>query len=362
MKTITCFICAMSSGGAEHQMVSLLDQLLGKGYNVELVTFGDIPDHYDVNKSVKRFKIAEGKSKIIKLLSIFSFFIGHKTDCVISFGQRENLFCLIPLIFRRKIVAIAGERNFTVGKPSVIEKLLFTVFYKRANYIVPNSYSQKDYILSKCPEYKNKLRVITNYTDLATFKYAPIKDNSITRIGIFCRYAPQKNYNNFARAIKKLKEMGCHDFVFSWFGNKLSKGEENPYYREFQNVIQDYQIDDCIELNDHISNVAQKMEELDAICVPSLHEGWCNTISEAICCGRPVLASDVSDNSRMVSDGINGFLFNPKDSDEMARAFSKFLSLSVSEKSKMGEMSRSKAEQLFNNQSFIDGYVSLIEG
>ena len=125
MKKVTFFITSMSSGGAEHQMAELTKLLVKEMYEVTIVTFADVSDHYILDSKVKRVTLAKGKNSFIKLLTIFKFFLFLKTDCIISFGQRENLLVLIPLIFRPSVKVIAGERNFTYGKQDKIERILF---------------------------------------------------------------------------------------------------------------------------------------------------------------------------------------------------------------------------------------------
>ena len=48
MKRITCFTESLGGGGAEHQMVILAGFLAEDGYDVTLVTYASIPDHYDI--------------------------------------------------------------------------------------------------------------------------------------------------------------------------------------------------------------------------------------------------------------------------------------------------------------------------
>ena len=120
-------------------------------------------------------------------------------------------------------------------------------------------------------------------------------------------------------------------------------------------------IGSVLKLNDHIKNVKDVIPLYDALCVPSLHEGWSNSISEGICCGRPMLVGDVSDNKRMVHCNKNGFLFNPTDIQSMYNAFTAFLNLCYSERVKMGECSRKYALQLFCEENFVKSYIKLIE-
>ena len=135
----------------------------------------------------------------------------------------------------------------------------------------------------------------------------------------------------------------------------------NPYYVEYKNLVEQLGIEDVIHLNDHVQNVAELMPMFDAICLPSLYEGWSNSISEAICCGKPMLVSDVSDNKYMVHDGENGFLFNPESIDDMVNTFDKFFQLNMEQRRAMGLISRKIAEQLFDKEEFVAKYIKLIE-
>ncbi len=74
------------------------------------------------------------------------------------------------------------------------------------------------------------------------------------------------------------------------------------------------------------------------------------------------MCSDVCDNPRIVEDGINGYLFNPRDANSMANIIMDFLHLSEDGKKQMGKKSREIAERKFSSSKFVDDYIKLIEG
>lgn len=363
MKRILFFINNLSSGGAEHQLCELASALSDRGYNVFITTFGDIADHYKYSTGIIRHHIAPFKGNIHKYLSIWFYFLRIKTDWVISFGQRENYLCLLPLLFRSrsKLHVIAGERNTTTGKPTRQELFLLNFLYRRADYIVPNSSSQRNYIIRRYPSYCTKTVWISNFTDLSHYQMLPLPRNKVANIGIFGRYTIQKNCLRFVEAIKTLRRVTNQKFVIKWYGNVKVKDQPNPMFVKMLSKVEEYGLKDCLILNDHIADVAHEMKQLDAICLPSLWEGFSNAISEAICCGRPCLVSDVADNSIMVQDGINGFLFNPTNIDSIVSAFLKYFSLSQEDCQQMSMASRRRAEELFNRERFVGSYVGLID-
>lgn len=362
MKRIVLFKTSLLSGGAEHQLVVLAEMLVSIGYSVTVVTFSDVPDHYSLSDSVERVRIAPRRSSIIKFISIFKYLLRTPMDVLIGFGVRENFLILIPMLFRKGVKVIAGERNATLTSPSFYERIDHLFLYKRADRIVTNSYTQQSYLRSKYPRWSNKLSTIINYTNVNAYTIQDgVINNSIPQIGVFARYSEQKNCKRFAEAVYLIKKSVGPCFMVSWFGDILLKGRVSPVYESFLSLIQEYEIDDVISLHDHIKDVASIINRFDVMCLPSIYEGFSNSLSEYICCGKPVLVSDVSDNGLMVKDGFNGFLFNPYDSESIRDAFLRFFSLSNEQRAIMGHNSRSIAEGLFDRKAYLDSYVSIIE-
>lgn len=361
-KNITCFICSLASGGAEHQLTELCRMLVDRGYVVTIATFADVEDHYPCATGVMRKRIAPNKGKIGKILSIFWYFLRVRTDVVISFGQRESFLCLIPLFFRRKIKVINGERNLTIGRNSRIERILVKWLYRRSDFIVSNSYSQARNIVSLAPNLANKTKTIINYLD--TNLYVPSSEpqhKNPLRIGVFCRYAPQKNCERFIRVVELLKNKGL-SFRIDWYGNQFGKnGQANDYFMKIKGVADSLDLGDYLYLNNNIKNVNEVMPQYDAICLPSLWEGFSNTIAEAISCGKLMLVSDVSDNSVMVEDNYNGFLFDPTSEEQICGALEKFIHSTSEQRKIMGQRSRERALHLFGAHGFIEEYLKLIE-
>lgn len=357
MKRIVCFTESLSGGGAEHQLAILANLLAENGYEVSFVTYSDLPDHYQLSNSIKRINLTDRKSAIGRLFSVLLYFLQVKTDCVISYRQACNARVIIPLLFRskKKINLICGERNTHYGKSDKYEKFLFGGAYKRANYIVANSFTQKDYINTIRPRWSNKVYTIINYTDLNNYsivKLPPYKD--CFRIGVFSRVGLQKNVRNFIIAMNNLKNETSKKFEVHWYGNVES---DCPY----KQWAEEYKTGEYLFFHSAVKDTRLFMGQFNAICQPSLFEGFSNSISEAICCGMPMLVGDVSDNSIMVKDGINGYLFNPTEVQSIVSSFLKIFLLDDNQLEQFGKESRVIAESLFDKEVFVSSYTKLIE-
>jgi glycosyltransferase involved in cell wall biosynthesis len=67
-------------------------------------------------------------------------------------------------------------------------------------------------------------------------------------------------------------------------------------------------------------NIYDYLAHLDALLMPSLHEGLPYTLLEAMSLGRPILASSVGGLAEVLQDGETGLLFPPRDPDAIAAA------------------------------------------
>lgn len=359
MKSIICFTESLAGGGAEHQMALLAQFLKEEGYDVSIVTYADLPDHYEIPCTIRRIKLSEGRNKTIKLIHVFFYFLFIKTDCIISYRKMCNIRLLVPMFFRsRKIKVLCSERNTTIGSPDIARRIMVKYLYRRADYIIPNSFSQARVILGENPRLEYKLRTIHNYTDLLHFKpsnYPP--DMDCLRLAVFARFSHQKNPFLFVDALSHLKKKTNRLFEVHWYGGR----EDDPFYLSVKDYVEDRYASDVFVMHSSVKDPSLLMPSFHAICLPSLYEGFSNSIAEAICCGKPMLVSDVADNGIMVRQGINGFLFDPNDIESICNSFLLFFSLPYDEKCRFARNSREIAESLFNKQEFLNNYIDLIE-
>ena len=363
MKRIVFIGSGLSSGGAEHQCAQLMNMLIDRGYDVTYASYGDVDDHYYVSPKVRRDNIAPHMSIHRKILDIELYLLRIRADVVFAFSQRNSVLALFPLLLRPKVKVISGERNFTIAEPDKYEKILIkTGIYRRANFIVPNNFSQGKHLTKVMPSIKDKIRVITNYTDVEVYRYASLPENDIPRIGVFCRLEAQKNFHRFIEALHILDQESKLNFKVDWYGNHTFRSVgQKAYFEDGIRMIKKFNLENIIVIHDATHDVPNLIPKFDVMCLPSLHEGFSNSISEYISCGRPVICSNVSDNSVMVHEGVNGFLFNPLDVHDIAMAIKKYLNTSKDERETMSLKSREIAESLFNKEKFINNYLRLIE-
>lgn len=355
---ILCLIDSLGSGGAQRQVVGLAIMLKEQGYDVKVCYYHNIMFYEELleRNKVDHELIAEATSSLKRIPVITKYLKEESPDLVIAYQETPSLIASVAKLLGCKYKLIVSERN-TTQKVRAVDKLRFFL-YRRADYIVPNSFSQESFLIERYPWMKEKVKTIINFVDLNYF-YPAVKSrfNKIPEILVAATIWPSKNTIGFIEAVSKLAADGL-SFHVSWYG-------KNPayidYYNRCQELIDKHDVSKYIELKDKISEIKDKYQNADYFCLPSFYEGTPNVICEAMACGLPIVCSDVCDNGRYVKEGENGFLFNPKDVSSIYEAVKRVLILDRDEYKLYCQRSRAIAEKMFSKDEFVKSYLSLIE-
>ena len=90
-------------------------------------------------------------------------------------------------------------------------------------------------------------------------------------------------------------------------------------------------------------------------------EGMSNVLLESAACGRPIITTNRSGCREIIDDGVNGFVVNQKDSEDLIKKIETFLSLSVEERRSMGLAGRKKVEKDFDRNIVIRKYLKEVQ-
>lgn len=357
MKKIILFTDCLGAGGAQRQLVGLAIMLKEKDYNVTVATYHNI-DFYKKqldDAGVRNLVIPNGSNKKTRIWAVRTFLKKERPDWVVSYQETPSLLACIAKVTGCKFRLIVSERN-TTQAVGMNERVRFFL-YRWADAIVPNSYAQENYLTSHYPWMQKKLKTITNFVDLDYFSFIERKKRKVPEIVIAATIWSSKNTLGFIEAVKKLVDRNSR-FHVSWYGKS---NIDMDYYNESLQKIQEYGIQDYIELKDKTKQIKNVYHNADLFCLPSFYEGTPNVICEAISTGLPVACSDVCDNYIYVKPGCNGVLFDPNNPNDMANKISQLLYISSLEFAKYQKNSRQIALGKLSKDVFVDAYVKIIE-
>jgi sugar transferase (PEP-CTERM/EpsH1 system associated) len=107
-------------------------------------------------------------------------------------------------------------------------------------------------------------------------------------------------------------------------------------------------------------DVADLLAMFDVFVLPSLAEGMCNTILEAMASGLPVVATGVGGNPELVADGVTGALVPPRDAQALTQAVERY-ARDARLRQLHGAAGRQRVQQDFTLDAMVNGYLALYQ-
>ncbi|MEI6846126.1 MAG: glycosyltransferase, partial [Candidatus Firestonebacteria bacterium] len=160
-------------------------------------------------------------------------------------------------------------------------------------------------------------------------------------VGMVACLKPQKNPADFVR-MAALVRLAHPNAKFILVGD----GEKRA---EVEKLIAEHNLKNEIILTGWRKDVAAFIQLFDVVVLTSLWEGLPRVLPQAMCAGKPVVATAVDGSKEAVIDGVNGYLVAPKDFRAAAAKVNMLLtdenlrkSLGQNGKSRAGEWSQDK--------------------
>lgn len=357
MKRILLLIDSLGAGGAQRQLVGLAIMLKQRGYDVIVATYHDNGFYVDsiLDAGVPYVYLKKANSKYKRIWVVARYIRRIKPDWVISYLETPSIIASVAHVFNKKFKLLVSERNTsqTIGKN---EKIRFRLF-KTADYVVPNSYAQEEFIGDNFSALKAKTVTIANFVDTDFFCPINHERREVPEIVVAASIWSPKNTLGFLDAVNILKERGLK-FHVSWYG----KANGNlDYFDECVQKAERLGLGDYISLLGKTKAIREKYQDADYFVLPSFYEGTPNVICEAMACGLPVACSNVCDNHRYVKSGINGVLFDPNSPNDMADAIEMLMNVGDETYKLYRNNSRRIAEEKLSKKKFVESYIMLLE-
>ncbi|MFP4244376.1 MAG: TIGR03088 family PEP-CTERM/XrtA system glycosyltransferase [Ectothiorhodospira sp.] len=107
-------------------------------------------------------------------------------------------------------------------------------------------------------------------------------------------------------------------------------------------------------------DIPEVLRALDVLVLPSLAEGICNTVLEAMATGLPVIATRVGGNPDLIHDGHTGLLVPPGDPDALVTALERCLGDPEGPRA-LGAAARAHAERELSLEAMVQGYLAVYD-
>jgi glycosyltransferase involved in cell wall biosynthesis len=118
-------------------------------------------------------------------------------------------------------------------------------------------------------------------------------------------------------------------------------------------------LEGTVVLTGWVSNAAEvALPTFDIFFQPSLWEAMSMVILEAMMAAKPIVATRVGENSKIIEDGVDGLLVQPKNTGEMAAAIGRLID-DAALRLRLGEAARAKVEHRFTVEHMTRAYENV---
>ena len=341
LKNIFIICSSLNLGGAEVQSVWLANQFAKKGYKVSYVVLKNttfIESYLNKDIELIRYKMyaKDSKKNLVKVRKLYNFFSGvilfrrrikRENAIIFSFLFHSNIFGFLATIFTNKkhIICIRNDRFNSRNSTRNLKVRNFLIYIAAifSFKVVFNSKKAKSIIGKKLPKRHSQEVILNSVTDFDQ----TIEEEIYSKINIFLgevenkfvsvgRLEPLKNYENILKAFKKVKDNGV-EFKYIIFGQGFL--EEKLKY-----IISKYNLENNVLLIGGVRGAKEYLYLFNYFLLCSIHEGFPNSLIEAMSKKVLPLVTDAGDSFDIVSNN-RGVKIDGVESDDIASAIMNFL-------------------------------------
>lgn len=329
---ILFIIHAVTGGGAERVMATLINEYASKGNSVSLLTDTSTSFAYNIHPNVHLFDLTKDVykiesvgvwkicQKIRKLYNIRKTVNIVKPDVVISFICELNCEVIFSLLFKKVPIICSEHINVNHKFPSHY-LLMRNILYPFASAITV--LTKHDYKL-----WKNKFNNVVYMPNPINIGFVSRKErkNNIIAVGRLSAWT-QKGFDNLILCWSKL----CHKYS-DWHLQIIGDGDSTSvsYLQKLANDANCKNLD----LLGFRRDVKEIMEESAIFCLSSRYEGLPMVLIEAMEAGCCCVAYDCETGpNEIIINNKNGLLVKNQDKEDLIRNLENVMSDSFLRKS-----------------------------
>lgn len=191
--------------------------------------------------------------------------------------------------------------------------------------------------------------------DLNRFRPAPPDRSAGPRFLLVGRLLGDKGIREFVEAARSLRSRHP-DWRFQLLG-PIDKGNRSGIAKP---ELDRWMDEGTIDYLGRTDDVRPYIAASTAVVLPSYREGLPRSLLEAAAMARPLIATDVPGNRRIVEHGINGLLCAVRDPASLAEAMTSIGLMEADQREAMGRAGRAMAEREFDEGRVVRAYLDAI--
>lgn len=341
----------------------LVERLIGDGYSVTISSPQGIRCSYfrEIGCTIIETFVNSRGTNIMEDLKLLQDYLKMlrvvKPDCVLTYTIKPNIYggiaCRMSGIRNIPNITGLGLAIENRGFKRTLVLLLYRVGLKKTQAVFFQNKANRNCFIENNIVTESKARLIPGSgvnLEQHRFEEYPADDGKV-RFLYFGRILREKGINELFEAARMIKgSYPAAEFHIVGWKSKI-----------FESNIDEMEREGLVIYHGPQNDVHSFIKDCHAVVSPSYFEGMSNSLLESASTGRPVIASRIPGCTETFDEGISGFGFELKSSEDLARTLKKFIELPYEEKKKMGIAGRRKMEEEFDRNIVINSYMEEIE-
>ncbi len=330
-------------GGQEKQYISFTEkpELLRHEYIFAAIGYGGYAENllrkrgFEVHILNKNFAI----KNLLNIWTIYKLIKTIKPDIVHTAAAEANFHGIIAAKLSGVKIIIAEE----IGIPnhSSVAKKIFRFVYTFADKIIGVSQSVKNFLVrsNEIPEKKGKVI----YNPVSIPKKFSRRNSDQFEIVYVGRLEQVKNVATLIKALSKIEIPNLHLTI-------VGDGREKE---NLEQLCDELNQKNRITFTGFYANPSEYLCSADLFVLPSFSEGFGIAAVEAMMLKIPVLCSNVGGIPEFISDGVNGWLFNPNNENELIAKLEMILNLNKNNLHEIAQIGYKSVIEKFTIEKYI---------
>ncbi|KTF13170.1 glycosyltransferase family 4 protein [Pseudoalteromonas sp. H103] len=303
-----------------------------------------------------------GTNPINDLGTLYNFYKIYKNytiDIVLNFTPKNNIYSTLAarLAGVKSINNIAGLGTLFISESlaSKIARVLYKYSQSKADFIFFQNEDDRALFKShKIAQNVKSDRLPGSGADLSRFIVSPAPDDGVTRFLLIARMLFDKGIGQYVEAARALKSKYGDAVEFRLLGF-LDVDNPSAVSKAQMNTWVDEGVVNYLGTSD---NVEAEIAQVDCMVLPSYYrEGVPKSLLEAGAMGKPIVTTDNVGCRETVDDAYNGFICEPRSTESLTHALDKIVTMSHEQRLVLGNNSRIKIEQEFDEKIVIQKYL-----
>ncbi|HIM74590.1 MAG TPA: glycosyltransferase family 1 protein [Campylobacterales bacterium] len=334
------------------------------GYEVTLVAPYDeysdrLGKEFEYHDIYMNNKGTNPKEDIKTTIEFYKLYKKIKPDVVLHYTIKPNIYGTIAcnMLGIRTINNIAGLGTLFVKQnfDTKIAKWLYKYSQSKADKIFFQNRDDFDMFTGENLVDKRKCDILPG-SGVDTYRFTPVsykKEDEVFRFLLVARMLWDKGIGEYVEASKIIKSK-YKNIEFQMLGfldveNNSAVSKEQMQESVGAGFVNYLGISD---------NVKEEIAKVDCIVLPSFYrEGTPRILLESASMAKPIITTNNVGCRDVVDDGVNGYLCEIRNAQDLANKMETLLSLSESERIEMGKRGREKMILEFDESIVIGKYL-----